>query len=146
MESTTSVKADDLDYIDFLVDKVKTRGPIEAYSQYARVFNDDSKEWRFRSVADRQVFLLNTQHWFNVKLRAEGYVFLNDVYETLGLNRVEEYEGRIGWTYSLDRPTGDNYIDFGLFDWKEFGSKCWLGDKDAILLDFNVDGDILKYL
>lgn len=145
MGDIASNRGDD-GYIDFGVGNFKTKGPIEYYSQYARVFDIDSKEWRNRSVADRQVFLLHTQHYFNMKLRLDGHVFLNDVYEALGLTRIEEYEGRIGWVYDLERPVGDNYIDFGLFDRQTFGSKCWLGDKDAILLDFNVDGDILKYL
>lgn len=145
MGNIATIKSDG-GYIDFGVVRFKTKGPIEHYSQYARAFDVDSKEWRCRSVADRQIFLLCTQHYFNLKLRADKHVFINDVYEALGLSRIEEYEGRIGWVYDLERPVGDNYIDFGLFDWQTFGSKCWLGDKDAMLLDFNVDGDILKYL
>lgn len=146
MEDTATIKPEYLDFIGKKIGKVLYDGESGYYSQYARVFDVDSEEWRIRNVAERQVFLLQTQYHFNFKLRLDRHVFLNDVYEALGLIRVEEYEGRVGWIYDPEHPIGDNFIDFGLYNWQYVGKDAWLGDKDAFLLDFNVDGDILMYL
>lgn len=129
-------------YIDFMGNH-HTKS-VDYYSQYARFFDHDSKEYRVRSVAERQVFLLQTQHYFNMKLRLEGRVLINDVYEALDLSRIPEYDN-IGWIYNPDDATKNNYIDFGYYNVLEYVNG-WMSNNDPFLLDFNVDGDILKYL
>lgn len=114
------------------------------YSQYARVFDCDNKEWRNRRVADRQIFLLFMEHYFNVRLRREGVVYINDVYEALGFDRVEEYERQVGWLYSLDYE-GDNFISFQPIHPLTFGLG-WITERDAFVLDFNATGNLKRYL
>jgi hypothetical protein len=79
-------------------------------------------------------------------LRGQGYVFLNDVYELLGFEKTKAGQ-RVGWTKNADKDgSGDGFIDFGIWtaNTDGTGGKQWIlrGSTDAILLDFNVDGEI----
>ena len=112
---------------------------IEGASIYARYFDEGSPNWDKRSGYNL-MFLRSIQAQMNNKLHAEGYVFLNEVYEALGIKRTSEGQ-QVGWV--LDGGNSDNYIDFGCFD----GSKQEFRDfvngwNSTILLDFNVDGVI----
>lgn len=98
--------------------------------------------------------LLQQEQWFNQKLQAQGYVFLEDVYEQLGFSPaylgVKKLKGAhtVGWLYIPNDNTRDNYISFGLHDKDGKLTKQALdlqrGLIDSIWLDFNFDGDILS--
>lgn len=77
------------------------------------------------------------QNWANDRLRLQGYLFLNDVYDRLGLPRTKAGQ-IVGWT--LDGE-GDGYVDFGIVDASTYDDVRF--DNNAFDLDFNVDGDIL---
>ena len=86
-------------------------------------------------------FLRMKEQYFNDSLRSKGYVLLNEVYEALGFEKVDEFEN-IGWIYREKYrekdPIGDNFIDFGLHN-----NPYITCDADKIiLLEFNVDGVI----
>ena len=50
-----------------------------------------------------------------------------------------------GWIYDEENPIGDNYVDFGIFNCMEEKVRDFVnGYERSILLDFNVDGDIMK--
>jgi hypothetical protein len=66
------------------------------------------------------------------------------VYESLGFPRTVAGQ-YVGWNYNPEKPTGDNYIDFGIYASDQNYSDFVYGN-DAILLDFNVDGVILDYM
>lgn len=74
----------------------------------------------------------------NQLLRSRGYLFLNEVYEALGLPITSD--GQIlGWIYNDRCPNGDNYVDFGLQEVMRDGDS-----ETSYLLDFNIDGNILN--
>lgn len=108
-------------------------------SIYAKFFDESSLEWR----SDRNMnafFLRTVQTWCNDEFRARGHMFLNEVYDRLGLPRTLEGQ-MVGWIYSKDNPVGDNYIDFGIYDAANPASRDFVnGYNPSILLDFNVDG------
>jgi hypothetical protein len=108
-------------------------------SIYARFFDESSTEWR----TDRNLnafFLRTVQTHCNDKFKAKGHMFLNEVYDDLGIPRSLEGQ-MVGWVYSKDNPVGDNYIDFGIFDAKNPASRDFVnGYNPSVLLDFNVDG------
>lgn len=107
-------------------------------SVYARFFDQSSPAWE-RTPDYNMFFLKSQQEYFNLKLQARGHVFLNEVYDALGLPRSSAGQV-VGWVISVD---GDNYIDFGLFDGTRTAVREFVnGDEAAILLDFNVDGVI----
>ena len=112
------------------------------YSMYARFFDEASPYWD-KVPQYNQMFLQVKQNEFNIKLQAEGFVFLNDVYEALGIPKCRAGQ-IVGWLYNPDNPTGDNYIDFGMRDVNKPGVRDFVnGYERSILLDFNVDGPII---
>ena len=91
------------------------------------------------------MFLTNQQSHANDLLRANGYLFLNDVYEMLGFQKTRAGQ-QVGWIYDPDNNSeSDNYVDFGIYDVHKKGSREFVnGYESAIILDFNVDGPIMN--
>lgn len=109
-------------------------------SIYGRFFDEHSTSWS-RDPGYNQNFLRNVQNYANDMLRARGYVFLNEVYQMLGLSHTPEGQ-LVGWV--IDGGNSDNYVDFGVFrpDNQYEGFRFVCGDERSVFLDFNVDGVI----
>lgn len=118
--------------------ETKVAGP-HARSVYSKIFDDTSPNWNRKPEYNR-IFLQATQNYATDKLHARGHLFLNEVYEMLGLPHTKA-GSIVGWIVSKD---GDNYVDFGIFNnidddhIRDFIN----GYEPNILLDFNVDGII----
>lgn len=109
-----------------------------AASMYARFFDEYSSSWS-KEPEYNLLFLKCQQNYANDLLKSRGHVFLNEVYDMLGIKRSQA-GSVVGWVISRD---GDNYIDFGMFDADNSGSRDFInGREGSILLDFNVDGVI----
>lgn len=108
-------------------------------SVYAQFYDEYSPNWS-RDPEINKIFLKNQQNYVNDLLRARGHVFLNEVYERLGIPHTKA-GAVVGWVMS---PEGDNYIDFGVFtpDANDRVRNFVNGREGSILLDFNVDGVI----
>lgn len=114
-------------------------------SIYARFYDDGCTGWT-KSAELNLCFLRNVQDWANKKLQAEGYLFLNDVYEALGIPKTSAGQ-QVGWVYDEKNPVGDNYVDFGIYDLYNEKKRDFVnGIERTILLDFNVDGYILDLM
>ena len=87
------------------------------------------------------MFIKAQENYANDLLRAKKRLFLNDVYEMLGLPRTKAGQV-VGWVYDEDNPVGDNYVDFGMYADNLSYSDFANGLDPAILLDFNVDGNV----
>ena len=123
----------------------KPAGRVSTLSPYARYFDEESAAWT-EDPESNKFFLLRTQNYANEKLRARGYLFLNEVYEMLGMPRTRAGQV-VGWVYDPKNPIGDNYVDFGMLNiYSEPARNFMNGLEKSIWLDFNVDGDILNYL
>ena len=109
-------------------------------SIYARYFDEHSTQWD-RTPAYNQMFLRSQQSYANDLLNARGHVFLNEIYDMLGLTRTKE-GAVVGWVKGgLSGYTGDGYIDFGVFQGDVFQAMQFVnGEEKSVLLDFNVDG------
>lgn len=109
-------------------------------SIYGRFFDEHSTTWS-RDPGYNQNTLRNVQSYANDMLKARGYIFLNEVYEMLGLSATPEGQ-LVGWV--LDGGNSDNYVDFGVFraDNAYQGFRFVCGDEKSVYLDFNVDGVI----
>lgn len=90
-------------------------------------------------------FLKSTERYANDLLKIKKRVFLNEVYEMLDLPRSKAGQV-VGWVYDEENPVGDNYIDFGLYSDNLSYSDYINGFEPAILLDFNVDGNIWELM
>lgn len=121
--------------------KVKTGG---GYSPYARVWGrDTSNEWDPQPEYNLAK-LRSVQQYCTLKLNSKGHLFLNEVYDELGLDRTSA-GAVVGW---LSEKYGgqDGFVDFGVLEPGE--SVRFLdfvtGREDHIMLDFNVDGEIWR--
>ena len=125
-----------------VTETVKTMNPT-LYSDYARFFDEASPCWQ-NDPEYNLMFLRAQQQYANDLLRAKGRLFLNDVYEMLGLEKSKAGQ-IVGWVYDYtgENPNGDNYVDFGIYDMSKERVRAFVnGYEPNILLDFNVDGNI----
>ncbi len=117
----------------------------DIYSDYARFFDEGCAGWT-KDPEYNLMFLKNQQRYANDKLKAQGYLFLNDVYEQLGIPKTKAGQV-VGWIYDEKQPIGDNFVDFGIYDsYIEANRNFVNGYERTILLDFNVDGNILDMM
>lgn len=115
------------------------------YSDYARIFDNGSIGWT-KDPEYNLMFLKLQQNQANDRLRAQGYLFLNDVYDMLGIPRTKAGQ-IVGWIYDKENPVGDNFVDFGIYDiYNEKACDFVNGRERSIVLDFNVDGNILDMI
>ena len=104
------------------------------HSQYARFFDSSSTQWN-RNAEYNFMFLKSQQNYANEILKTRGHIFLNEVYDMLGIPRSQAGQ-IVGWVLG----EGDDFVDFGIFDDEGDTRDFVNGYKDSILLDFNVDG------
>ena len=120
---------------------VSVANPNE-YSEYARFYEDGCNGW-MKDAEHNLWYLKQQQNYANDLLRTRGYLFLNEVYDMLGIPRTRAGQV-VGWFYDEKDPSHDNFVDFGIFDITKEGSRDFVnGYERSILLDFNVDGMIL---
>lgn len=123
---------------------VKVSG-IDDTSEYARFYDDGCLGWT-KDPEFNLKFLRLQQSKANDMLKARGFVFLNDVYEMLGIPKSKAGYV-VGWIYNEKHPIGDNCIDFGIYDINREKNRDFVnGYERTILLDFNVDGNIIEYM
>ena len=88
------------------------------------------------------MFLRRQQDAANEILQARKHLFLNEVYDMLGIPRTKAGQ-IVGWVYNEKNPNGDNYVDFGIYNTNREPNRNFVnGYEPTILLDFNVDGPI----
>lgn len=104
-------------------------------SMYSKIFDECSVNWK-KDPEFNRIFVQCQQNFANNLLQSRGHVFLNEVYDMLGLDRSQA-GAVVGWVLNKD---GDNYVDFGLYE--AYNTKFINGWERSILLDFNVDGVI----
>ena len=115
------------------------------YSEYSKFF-DESCPGFTKDPEYNLMFLKDQQRYANDLLKSKGYLFLNDVYEMLGIPRTQAGQ-IVGWIYDEKNPIGDNFVDFGIYDLHKEANRDFVnGYERVILLDFNVDGDILDMI
>ena len=114
---------------------------IDGYSEYARFFDDGCKGWE-KDAESNLLFLRAQQQYANDLLVSRGYLFLNEVYNMLGI-QITKAGQVVGWVYDPDNKDLHNWVDFGIYDVNKPKARDFVnGLERTILLDFNVDGDI----
>lgn len=82
----------------------------------------------------------------NMLLKEQGYLTLNEVYEKLGLPK-NKWGQIVGWVFDEARPVGDNFVDFGIYQYDNAKAIEFVnGQETNILLHFNYDGNLLELL
>lgn len=118
---------------------------------YSRVFDRTNPNYSTLQHQN-QYFIQMVQNHARDALEVQGYIFLCDVYDMLGIKRTAA-SMVVGWVKQprFHRVTGeqlnDCYVDFGTWEEGMYKGKQWVnGDPKAFMLDFNVDGMVLDIL
>ena len=125
--------------------------PLENISEYARFFDEATSTEHHKDAEYNLMFLRRQQDYANEVLKAKGHLFLNDVYEMLGIPKTKAGQV-VGWIYDEKNPNGDNYVDFGIYRLSGYEpsderKRAFInGYERNILLDFNVDGPIYELI
>lgn len=118
--------------------KVKVYDP-NLTSDFATYFDNKSKG--YNGVIDYDLYFIKSQEEFaNNILHTRGYVFLNEVYDALGLPFTKAGQV-VGWRDDPKDSESDSYIDLRahiVYREDENGKL-----EEVILIDPNVDGNIL---
>lgn len=124
---------------------VEVIDPNVAHSIYSVVFCEGNTGWT-RNAELNKVFLIQQQNYANDKLRLNGVLTLNEVYDMIGAQRTS-YGQIAGWVWTEDSSIGDNFVDFGIFDINNEKACDFVnGIEKSIVLDFNCIGNILEYI
>ena len=112
------------------------------YSEYSIVFQEGNTGWDDDPELTKY-FLIRQQNYANELLKTKKRLFLNEVYEMLGAPLTKAGHV-VGLVYDeSDEPIGDNFVDFGMFDIHNPKACDFVnGYEKAIILDFNVDGNV----
>ena len=130
MELTVKV-----DGVEMSIEEAMSIGTDLGTSPYGFKFDENSASWD-RSRDMNVFFLKFTQDYFNDLLKLRGYLFLNEVYDRLGIPR-RALGQCVGWIYDENNPNGDNFVDLDIFNERNNN------DENVFILDPNVDGYIL---
>jgi len=111
--------------------------PWEEESIYARYFDESSLQFKRNNEMNLH-FLQSQQTYANQLLQTQGHVFLNEIYDCLGIPRSRA-GSVVGWV----KDHGDNYISFDLENPDNGLHRDFVnGYSEYVRLDFNVDGVI----
>lgn len=107
-------------------------------SDYSHFFS--GSRYAARDHDYNMMFLRAEQNYANDKLTSRGYLFLNEIYERLGLPMTKAGQ-IVGWVKHSNKS--DGFVDFKIREIGRNADGCYEPD---ILLDFNVDGPILDLI
>ena len=109
-------------------------------SPYAVFFDETCNGYTDDAEFNKNTLIL-LQARMNERLRRKGYLYLNEVYEALGVEKTEA--GHVmGWRYAPHDPNheGANTVDFNMWDIRSKANRRFInGYEPVVLLDFNVD-------
>lgn len=112
--------------------------PYNGLSTYARCYTDGCVGWTKDPEANL-MFLRAQQRYANELLKSRGHVFLNEIYDALGLPRSSA-GAQMGWMYDPENP--DHKINFGIYNIHIPANRDFVnGWERSIWLDFKVDKD-----
>lgn len=106
-------------------------------SIYAKYFDESSPQFK-RDNTMNLFFLKAQQNYANDLLKMQGHIFLNEVYDMLGIPRTKA-GAVVGWLQGYR----DDFVDFNLMNPDNGLHRDYVnGYAPYILVDFNVDGII----
>lgn len=125
-----------------VIEKVEKKVPsIPKYDEYSKFFDESCCGW-VKDAESNLLFVRFQQDQANQKLRLQGHLFLNEVYDMFDIPRTAIGQ-RVGWVYDPENPV---YVDFGVYNNEEAKRRFVNGLERSILLEFNVQGDICSIL
>lgn len=128
-------KSDAADVVDAVI------ASIHDLSPYARIIAEESSNCWDDNEDYTAENLAAVQLWANRRLERKGHLFLNEVYDQLGLSRTRE-GAVVGWIKNSEN--GDNYVSLGDYEANTYRvpSDDYSRVDTNFIVDFNVDGMI----
>lgn len=124
---------------DVVVDPDDIFIPDRDLSDFAVFFGKDYSEVLVTDDPEEALNVLKSQEeWANAVFEEQGYIFLQDIYYALGIDRFAP-DG-VGWCKGI----GDDFVDFGIYNVRN--GRAVNGTEPVFLIDFNHDGYILPYI
>lgn len=114
-------------------------------SEYAAFFDRYSSSLYSPHYDNNMSTLRIAQSHLNNRLESQGFLFLNEVWEAIGMPRTEAGQ-LVGWIYDPKANDGDNFVDLGLDNFENIRNGTIRNKAftdNAILIDPNVDGVIV---
>lgn len=110
--------------------------PYNGLSEFARCYTDGCVGWTKDAEANL-TFLRAQERWATQRLQAVGHLFLNEVYDMLGIPRSSA--GAImGWVYDPKNP--DRKVDLGIYNIHIPANRDFVnGWERSIWIDPNID-------
>lgn len=128
-------KSDAADVADAVIASIRDLSP------YSRIITEESSNCWDTNEDYTSENIAAVQLWANRRLERKGHLFLNEVYDQLGLSRTRE-GSVVGWLKNSEN--GDGYVSFGDYDTNIY--RVPSDDRTRVdsnfILDFNVDGMI----
>lgn len=129
MVETNEVFTEDEDI--FIPDRDLSDFAVFFGRDYSELVSSDDPEEAYNHVKAQE-------EWANAVLQERGYIFLQEIYDALGIDRFAP-DG-VGWCAGI----GDDFVDFGIYNVRN--GRAVNGLEPVFLLDFNHDGYILPYI
>lgn len=107
-------------------------------SPYSKFFEEGNIYWE-KDPELNLMFLKSREQQANERLKRNRILFLNEVYDLLGLPRSKSGQ-IIGWVYK----DGNDYVDFGIFN--DCNKRAVNGLEPVFLLDFNCKDNVFGQL
>lgn len=128
-------KSDAANITDAVIESIRDLSP------YSRIIAEESSNCWDENEDYTAENIAAVQLWANRRLERKGHLFLNEVYDQLGLSRTRE-GSVVGWLKKS--VNGDGYVSFGDYDSNTYRvpSDDYSRVDTNFILDFNVDGMI----
>lgn len=122
---------------------VKVIDPKFKTDAYTLIFDEYCNGWE-KDPQYNQIFLRAQERYCNDLLRARGYLFLNEVYDSLGSQKTEE-GNIVGWLYDPNDENLQNHVSFGIYNnaYRSDVQDFLNGAERSVILELNPDGVIL---
>lgn len=119
-----------------------------AYSPYSLIFDETMDEWQ-PDAAQNRYWLKQVEIAANRRLKAQGHLFLNEVYNMIGRradgSSLHTPIGQIvGWIYDPENPDISSTVDIGIHNLANPQVAAFNeGYERSVVLSFNCDGPIV---
>lgn len=110
-------------------------------SPYARFFDEVTCPGTWTNDGNlNRMFIEARVAEANRRLKFQGYITLNDVYDMLGMPKSKAGQA-VGW--ALNHKNGDGFVKVTYISTSDTVKDFVNGDTPSVMLDFNVDGVIM---
>ena len=112
---------------------------------YSRFFDERCLGYEKNNPEYNLMTIKRVESYANDQLQAKGHIFLNEIYDMLGMSRTP-VGAVVGWIYDPENKDIDSYVSFGKYYDPSNPDKIDFvnGREPAILLEFNCDGPIFE--